>query len=194
MMETPSCCLFPIQPLHTSRFLVSNIEARVKKLEEEKNLNASKGGFWDEFEVRSSSYQCGILWVIGIVCTRLVCTYPYTCKPCSIQNICSQYVLDSAILTEKSTRCFSQFISVIQLYKFIQTPNHPFIAQPFCTIKAYVQTETPVEVEILVGFETLYQVKSKIICWLYQGVTLYLWYYVLQNVIMPWSKCAVWLH
>ena len=77
MMDTPSCFLFPIQPLHTSRFLVSNIEARVKKLEEEKNLNASKGGFWDEFEVRSSSYKCGSLWVVGIVSTRLVCTYIY---------------------------------------------------------------------------------------------------------------------
>ena len=30
---------------------MSNIEDRVKKLQEEQNLNAaSKGGFWDEFE------------------------------------------------------------------------------------------------------------------------------------------------
>ena len=78
---------------------MSNIEARVKKLEEEKNLNASKGGFWDEFEVRSSSYKCGSLWVIGIVSTRFVCTYPCIRKPCNIQNICSQYDLDSATLT-----------------------------------------------------------------------------------------------
>ena len=40
-----------LQPLHTSRFLVSNIEDRVRTLQEEGNLSAaSKGGFWDEFE------------------------------------------------------------------------------------------------------------------------------------------------
>ena len=107
------CSLFPIQPLHTSRFLVSNIEARVKKLEEEKNLNASKGGFWDEFEVRSLSYNCGSLWVIGIVSTRLVCTYPCIRKPCNIQNIYSQYVLDVATLTQQYTRYFFRCISAI---------------------------------------------------------------------------------
>ena len=161
MMEISSnCCfLFPIQPLHTSRFLVSNIEARVKKLEEEKNLNASKGGFWDEFEVRLSSFKCGSLWVIGIVSSRLVCTTSRT------YAVIMSWMLQLWLNSLQDT-----FSNAFQLY-WVCCVNL------FCTIKACVDRNSGRGGNPCIGFQTLNQMKRRIICWLYQGVTLYLWYY-----------------
>ncbi|KAF6025251.1 csw [Bugula neritina] len=50
MVEISGAVVQLKQPLHTSRFLVSDIEDRVKKLQEDHGMSANKGGFWDEFE------------------------------------------------------------------------------------------------------------------------------------------------